>query len=72
MMSLGALLTVAERLAGVVALSGRVRAHALRGERRRRRRLRRVPVLVAHGLHDDVLPVDARARRARCARARAR
>jgi phospholipase/carboxylesterase len=56
MMSLGALLTAPERLAGVVALSGRF-APALFVPRASPEAIARVPVLAAHGLHDDVLPV---------------
>ncbi len=55
MMALGVLFTTPERLAGVVALSGR---HAdLFPAPASPDAIARVPVLVAHGLHDDVLPV---------------
>jgi phospholipase/carboxylesterase len=57
MMSLGALLTVPERLAGVVALSGRF-APALLEATAPPDAVARVPLLVAHGRLDDVLPVE--------------
>ena len=56
MMSLGALLTEPDRLAGVVALSGRF-APSLFEATAAPEAIARVPVLAAHGLHDDVLPV---------------
>lgn len=56
MMSLGVLLTAPERLAGVVALSGRF-APALFEPTVPDEAIARVPLLVAHGLHDDVLPI---------------
>ncbi len=56
MMSLGLLLTAPERLAGVAALSGRFApgwfAPAAAPEA-----VARVPLLVAHGVADDVLPI---------------
>jgi phospholipase/carboxylesterase len=57
MMSLGALVTVPERLAGVVALSGRF-APALFEGTAPPEAVARVPLLVAHGRYDDVLPVE--------------
>jgi phospholipase/carboxylesterase len=56
MMSLGVLLTAPERLAGVVALSGRS-PEGLFEMRVERQAVARVPVLAAHGTRDDVLPV---------------
>jgi phospholipase/carboxylesterase len=57
MMSLGLLVTVPERLAGVVALSGRAPGE-LFGAPPNPDAVARVPLFVAHGTHDDVLPVD--------------
>jgi phospholipase/carboxylesterase len=57
MMALGALGTVPERLAGVVALSGRT-PEGLFEVRAPSDAIGRVPLLVAHGTHDDVLPVE--------------
>ena len=51
MMALGALRAAAERLAGVVALSGRATGAGAAEA------AITVPVFVAHGTHDDVLPV---------------
>ncbi len=56
MMSLGVLLTAPERLGAVVALSGRF-APALFEATAPAEAVARIPVLVAHGLHDDILPV---------------
>src|SRR5262245_42040389 len=56
MMSLGALVTAPERLHGVIALSGRF-APTLFEATAAADAVARVPALVAHGLHDDVLPV---------------
>jgi phospholipase/carboxylesterase len=56
MMSLGLLLTMPERLAGVAALSGRF-APGLFAATAPPEAIARVPLLVAHGLHDDVLPI---------------
>ena len=56
MMSLGVLRAAPERLAGVVALSGRWSAQlfdALADDDT----FTRVPLFVAHGTHDDVLPI---------------
>jgi phospholipase/carboxylesterase len=57
MMSLGALATEPDRLAGVIALSGRYPADLFDGASRRET-IARVPLLVAHGTFDDVLPVE--------------
>ena len=57
MMALGVLRTAPERLAGVVALSGRFPA-GLFPASASDDAVARVPVLVAHGTHDDVLPVE--------------
>ncbi len=57
MMSLGVLRTVPERLAGVVALSGRYSAD-LFPPAAPDDAVGRVPLFVAHGTHDDVLPVE--------------
>jgi phospholipase/carboxylesterase len=56
MMSLGLLCTVPERLAGVMALSGRF-APTLFEATAPAEAIARVPLLVAHGLYDDVLPI---------------
>jgi phospholipase/carboxylesterase len=57
MMSLGVLRTAPERLAGVIALSGR-NADGLFEATADAATIAGVPLLVAHGTHDDVLPVD--------------
>jgi phospholipase/carboxylesterase len=57
MMSLGLLRTVPGRLAGVMALSGRFPG-TLFDTAAAPDAIARVPVLVAHGLYDDVLPID--------------
>ncbi len=57
MMALGALATAPERLAGVVALSGRYPEDVFAGTAHRDA-IARVPVLVAHGTVDDVLAVE--------------
>jgi phospholipase/carboxylesterase len=56
MMALGVLGTAPERLAGVIALSGRYPA-GLFETTAAPDAMARVPVLVAHGRYDDVLPV---------------
>jgi phospholipase/carboxylesterase len=56
MLALGLLGAVPEQLAGVVALSGRAAADLL-PLAAPRDAIARVPLLVAHGLLDDVLPV---------------
>jgi phospholipase/carboxylesterase len=56
MMSLGVLGTIPERLAGVVALSGR-HLDELFARTASDEAVGRVPLLVAHGTLDDVLPV---------------
>ena len=63
MMSLGALVSAPEQLAGVVVLSGRAPTDLVDG-RTDAAGLARVPLLVAHGTLDDVLPV-AEGRRTR-------
>jgi phospholipase/carboxylesterase len=57
MMSLGALVTEPERLAGVIALSGRF-SPTLFEAKARDEAIARVPLLVAHGTQDDVLPIE--------------
>jgi len=57
MMSLALLLTRPEKLAGVVAMSGRLAADVLEGEPDREA-LEGKPVLVTHGLYDPVLPIE--------------
>jgi phospholipase/carboxylesterase len=56
MMSLGVLVTAPDRLRGVIALSGRF-APTLFEAAAPADAVARIPVLVAHGLYDDVLPV---------------
>jgi phospholipase/carboxylesterase len=56
MMSLGILLTAPQRAAGVVALSGRS-PHALFEQSADQEAIGRVPLFVAHGTLDDVLPI---------------
>jgi phospholipase/carboxylesterase len=57
MMSLALLLTRPERLAGVVAMSGRLPPQLLELEPDREA-LNGRPVLITHGLYDPVLPVE--------------
>jgi phospholipase/carboxylesterase len=57
MMSLGVLRTAPERLAGIIALSGR-NADGLFEATADPAAIARVPLLVAHGTHDDLLPVE--------------
>src|SRR5215207_8312627 len=57
MMSLALLLTRPEKVAGVVAMSGRLPVQVLEREPDRGA-LNGKPVLVTHGLHDTVLPVE--------------
>jgi phospholipase/carboxylesterase len=57
MMSLGVLRTVPERIAGVVALSGRS-AEGLFEAPASREEIARVPLFVAHGTYDTVLPIE--------------
>jgi phospholipase/carboxylesterase len=56
MMSLGVLRTTPDRLAGVIALSGRF-GEQLFDVPASRDAVARVPVFVAHGTDDDVLPI---------------
>jgi phospholipase/carboxylesterase len=63
MLGIGALQTVPERLAGVIALSGRA-PDGLFDAVARDDAVARVPLFVAHGTLDDVLPV-ANGRRVR-------
>src|SRR5262245_35310468 len=56
MMSLGALVTAPERLRAVIALSGRFAATLFEATAPADA-VARVPVLVAHGQYDDVVPV---------------
>jgi len=56
MMSLALLLTRPEKVAGVVAMSGRLPVHVL-GREPDHESLAGKPVLVTHGLYDPVLPV---------------
>ena len=63
MMSLALLLTRPEKLAGVVAMSGRLPRQVLEREPDREA-VRGKPVIITHGLYDPVLPVeDGRAAR---------
>lgn len=57
MMSLGALRAAPERLAGVIALSGGP-VGDLFPATADAAAIARVPLLVAHGAHDDVLPIE--------------
>jgi len=57
MMSIGVLRTTPERLAGVVALSGRGDEELFEVQAPRDA-IARVPLLVAHGTYDDVLPIE--------------
>jgi phospholipase/carboxylesterase len=57
MMSLALALTRPEKIAGVVAMSGRFPSLAL-GHEPDQKSLRGMPVLVTHGLYDPVLPVE--------------
>ncbi|HZG54371.1 MAG TPA: alpha/beta fold hydrolase [Pyrinomonadaceae bacterium] len=57
MMSLALALTRPEKMAGVVAMSGRFPSLAL-GHDPDRKSLAGLPVLVTHGLYDPVLPVE--------------
>ena len=57
MMSLALLLTRPEKLAGVVAMSGRLPVNVL-GREPDRESLKGKPVMVTHGLYDPVLPVE--------------
>ena len=57
MMSLGLLLTRPEKLAGVVAMSGRLPRQVPEREPDREH-LKGKPVMVTHGLYDPVLPVE--------------
>jgi phospholipase/carboxylesterase len=57
MMGLGLLLTRPEKLAGVVAMSGRLPRQVLEREPDREH-LKGKPVMVTHGLYDPVLPVE--------------
>lgn len=57
MMSLALLLTRPEKLAGVVAMSGRLPVNVL-GREPDRESLRDKPVMITHGLYDPVLPIE--------------
>jgi phospholipase/carboxylesterase len=57
MMSLGVLRTAPERLAGVIALSGRY-GEDLFEEPAPANAMARVPLFVGHGTQDDLLPID--------------
>jgi phospholipase/carboxylesterase len=57
MMSLALLLTRPEKVAGVVAMSGRLPKQVL-GQAPDREALTGKPVLVTHGLYDTMLPVE--------------
>jgi phospholipase/carboxylesterase len=57
MMSLALLLTRPEKLAGVVAMSGRLPAQVFEREPDREA-LKGKPVLLTHGLYDTVLPIE--------------
>ena len=56
-MTLGLALTQPEKVAAAVALSGRFLLDELRGMAEPER-LRGMPILVQHGLHDEVLPIE--------------
>ncbi len=58
MMSLALALSRPERIAGVVAMSGRFPAQVLAGELDRQA-LAGLPVLVTHGIYDAVLPIES-------------
>lgn len=63
MMSLGLALTSPELIAGVVAMSGRLPAPLI-DQMKSPEALRKLPMLVTHGLYDQVLPIeDGRAAR---------
>jgi phospholipase/carboxylesterase len=63
MMSLALMLTRPERVAGVAAMSGRLPVQVLEAEPDRDA-LKGLPVIITHGIHDPVLPVEnARAAR---------
>lgn len=57
MMSLALMLTRPEKVAGVVAMSGRLPVQ-VPGLEPAREALNGLPVLVTHGLHDPVLPIE--------------
>ena len=57
MMSLALMLTSPEKVAGVVAMSGRLPAQ-VRGPEHDREALNGMPVFVTHGLYDTVLPIE--------------
>ncbi|HEX8557013.1 MAG TPA: alpha/beta fold hydrolase [Pyrinomonadaceae bacterium] len=57
MMSLALLLTRPEKVAGVVAMSGRLPAQVL-GQELDRESLKDKPVLITHGLYDQVLSIE--------------
>jgi phospholipase/carboxylesterase len=62
-MSFSVALTAPEKIAGVVGMSGRVLPEA-EAKRVEGARLRGLPILVTHGVHDEVLPIHhARASR---------
>lgn len=56
--SMSALLAAPEKLAGVVAMSGRVLPDAMAGAVAPER-FKGLPLFIAHGLYDDVLPIEA-------------
>ena len=57
MMSLGLALSHPEKVAGVVAMSGRLQTPAL-GPGVDQKALARMPILLTHGVYDPVLPVE--------------
>ena len=57
MMSLALMLTRPERLAGVAAMSGRLPRQVIEAEPDRDA-LDGLPVIITHGIHDPVLPVE--------------
>jgi phospholipase/carboxylesterase len=57
MMSLALMLTHPSKLSGVVAMSGRLPSSVLE-QSPDRKALERIPVLVTHGIYDDVLPLE--------------
>jgi phospholipase/carboxylesterase len=58
MLALGAALTEPERVAGVVAMSGRLSAGALEGKMAAPEALEGLPVFITHGTYDPMIPVE--------------
>jgi phospholipase/carboxylesterase len=57
MMSLALALTLPEKIAAVIAMSGRLPSHVLDGELNQKA-LQDMSVLVTHGIYDPVLPIE--------------